>query len=75
MAKSGKLEQSPDHRRAADYEPSKEGALLVSHATSLRRSMFNSSDEDDPLSPVPSPKASPALFSVRSDDDGVSHRN
>ena len=37
--------------------------------------MLGSVDEDDPPSPVPSPEASLAPISVRSDDDGLSHRN
>ena len=40
----------------------------------MYRSMFGSDDEDDPPTPEPSPKSSPASISVRRDDDGVSHR-
>ena len=74
MADSGRLEQSPDHLQAADYEPSNKRAHSVVHATDMYRSMFGSDDEDDPPTPEPSPKPSPASISVRSDDDGVSHR-
>ena len=47
----------------------------VIHATDMYRSMFGSDDEDDPPTPILSPKPSPAPISVRSDDDGVSHRS
>ena len=74
MADSGRLEQSPDHLQAADYEPLNKRAHSVVHATDMYRSMFGSDDEDDPSTPEPSPKPSPASVFVRSDDDGVSHR-
>ena len=75
MADSGRLEQLPDCLQAADYEPSNKRAHSVIHATDMYRSMFGSDDEDDPPTPELSSKPLPAqIFSVRSDDDGVSHR-
>ena len=74
MADSGRLEQSPDTRQAADYEPSNETA----HFDRRVNSLFGSDDEDDPSSPVRSfvrsPIRSPARVSVQGDDGGVSHR-
>ena len=65
------MEQSPDRRQAAEYEPSTERA----HSDRRLNSLFGSDDEDDPSSPVRSPIRSPARVSVQGDDDGVSHRN
>ena len=70
LADSGRMEQSPDIRQAADYEPSNERA----HSDRRVNSLFGSDDEDDPSSPVRSPIRSPARVSVQGDDDGVSHR-
>ena len=74
MADSGRMEQSPDTRQAADYEPSNETA----HSDRRVNSLFGSDDEDDPSSPVRSfvrsPIRSPARVSVQGDDGGVSHR-
>ena len=74
MADSGSLHESPGQRQAADFEPSIKRARSRSDGTKINRTMFGSDDEDDPPSSVPSPNASPAPISVRSDDDGVSHR-
>ena len=71
MANSGRLEQSPDCHRATDYEPSTEKAQWNRRG----RSLFGSSDEDEPPSPIKSPKTSSALIYVRDGDDGVSHRD
>ena len=74
MADSGRTEQSPDHRLAADYEPSNEGDHSRRRAGSIRYSMFGSDDEDDYSSPALSPVPSPAPVSVQGDDGGVSYR-
>ena len=47
---SGKLEQSPDRHRAADYEPSTEKV----QSNRRKISVFGSSDEDEPPSPIKS---------------------
>ena len=54
MADSGRMEQSPDTRQAADYEP------LTVRVQPDRRvsSLFGSDDEDKPSSPLLSPKPS-----------------
>ena len=62
MADLGRVEQSPDYLQAADYEPSKKRAYSVVHATDMYRSMFGSDDEDDPPTPVYTPKHHPHLF-------------
>ena len=51
MVDSGRTEQSPDHRQAADNEPSNEKAHSSRRAGSIRYSMFGSDDEIDSSSP------------------------
>ena len=75
MAYSRRLKQFPERLQAAYYRPSIERAQLDYHDANVKRSMFGSDNEDDPPSPVPSPILSHVRISVRTDDDGVSHRN
>ena len=71
MADLGRLEQSPDCHRATDYEPSSEKVQSNRRVTSL----FGSSNEDEPPSPIKSPNPSSALIYVRDGDDGGSRRS
>ena len=58
MADSGRLEQSPGCHRATDYEPSTEKVQSNTRIISL----FGSSDEEEPQSPIKSQNPHPHIL-------------